>query len=80
MEPSDIAYQGHDAYLFAGKSFLIHGKKMFDQINSTTVKGLFTDYTFLRSENGGVFENQNFHVFQPGQAITVDLMKNNLMK
>lgn len=75
MEPSDISYQGYDAFLVAGKLLLMNGKKIFD-VKAPTIKGIFSDYTFVRSPNNNVYENENIHVYQPAYDINIDLTKN----
>lgn len=80
IEPSDVSYQGYDAFLVAGKSFLLNGKKIFNEEKSCTIKGIFSEYTFVRSQNKFVYENQNIHVFQPANDVTIDITKNFIMK
>ena len=74
MEPSDISYQGYDAFLVAGKLLLMNGKKIFDG-KSSTINGIFSDYTFVRSPTNNVYENENIHVYQPAFDISIDLAK-----
>lgn len=76
IEPSDISYQGYDAFLVAGKLFLTNGKTMFNEEKSFTIKGIFSEYTFVRSPKELVYENENIHVFQPAHDISIDLTKN----
>ena len=74
-EPSDISYQGYDAMLTAGKSFLANGGKLISEEKSITVKGIYSDYTFVREKPAGAFENRSIHVFQPAKDVGVDLVK-----
>ncbi len=76
MEPSESSFQGFDAYVFSGKSFLMNGKKMFEENQSLTVNGLFTNYTFSHPEDGKIMENQSIHFYQPSKDVSVDLVKN----
>ena len=75
MEPTDFSYQGNDAFLVSGKLLLMNGKKIFDG-KAPTIKGIFSDYTFVRSSNYNVYENENIHVYQPAYDISIDLTKN----
>lgn len=75
MEPSDISYQGYDAFLVAGKLLLMNGKKFFDG-KEPTIKGIFSDYTFIHSLYNNVYENENIHVYQPAFDISKDLTRN----
>lgn len=74
-EPSEISYQGYDALLAAGKSFLLNGKKLISDEESITVNGLYSDYTFVQENSNGAYENRSIHVFQPTKDAGIDLIK-----
>lgn len=80
IEPSEISYQGYDAFLVAGKFYLKYGNKIYNDEKSFTIKGIFSEYTFVRSQNERLNENINIHVFQPANDVTIDIAKNFNMK
>lgn len=80
IEPAEVSFQAYDAFLFAGKSFLQNGLKMIDESKPSTIKGIFSEYTFVRTSPEQAFENQKIHVFQPAKDINFDIMDNFIKK
>ena len=76
LEPSETCYQGYDAFLVAGKLFLMNGKKMLNDDKPEIIKGLFSEYSFIKTRNENVYENQNIHVFQASADVTTDIVNN----
>lgn len=67
-EPSEPAFQGYDAMLFAGKNLLKYGKKFISSDKSIEVKGIFSEYELEPLSN----ENRVIHVFQPTKDDQID--------
>lgn len=80
IEPSEISYQGYDALVVAGKFYLKYGTKIYNEEKSFTTKGIFSEYTFVRSMKDNLNENINIHVYQPANDVTIDIAKNFNMK
>ncbi len=73
-EPSDISFQGYDAYTIMD-SFLNENGSGFFPDDNQKVKGIYSDYHFLRSDSKSCFENRIIHVFQPSKVGYADLAK-----
>ncbi len=67
-EPSEAAFQGYDAMLFAGKNLLKYGKKFISSGKTIEVEGIFSEYK-IESE---AKENKVIHVFQPTKDDQID--------
>ncbi len=67
-EPSESAFQGYDAMLFAGKNLLKFGKKFISVGMTIEVKGIFSEY---KIENEAK-ENKVIHVYQPTKDDQID--------
>lgn len=60
-EPSEVAYQGYDAMLVAGNLFMKH--KLGEELNenSEKINGLFSDFSFSKTDGGLCQENKVLH-------------------
>lgn len=74
-EPSDPAYLGYDALKVAGELFLLNGKSLVNENKTEAIKGIYSDYIFLREDSTQAFENRVIHVYQPYMEPSEDLVK-----
>ena len=73
-EPRESALQGYDAAQILVKCILENGKAVF-KTTIPDVKGLFTSYHFIESNDGASLENKEIHVFKAGEDESDDLVK-----
>ncbi len=67
-EPSEFAFQGYDALLFAAKNLMKYGKKFISTGKTMYVDGIFSEYEIENSAK----ENKIIHVFQPTKDDQID--------
>ncbi len=67
-EPSEFAFQGYDAMLFAGKNLMKFGKKFITTGKTISVDGIFSEYKIESAAK----ENKVVHVFQPTKDDQID--------
>lgn len=73
-EPSDISYQGYDAFSIVDALLNLSGAELLPD-ESHTIKGIYSDYQFMRSDSKTCYENRIIHVFQPSKEGYIDLAK-----
>jgi hypothetical protein len=73
-EPSDISYQGYDAFVVANM-FFENSNAMIPE-NDKTLKGIYSEYRFERKDSLQCYENKIIHVYQPTKEGYNDLTKN----
>ncbi len=79
-EPTDNAYHGYDAFMVAGKSFLANGDQFYNEEKPLIVNGIYSDYQFIKIDQGKGYENKKIHVTQPAKDVSIDLLKNFKLK
>ncbi|MFZ7116278.1 MAG: PBP1 and LysM peptidoglycan-binding domain-containing protein [Bacteroidota bacterium] len=67
-EPSESAFQGYDAMMFAGKNLMKFGKKFITTGKTMQVDGIYSEYIIENSAK----ENKIIHVFQPTKDDQID--------
>ena len=70
-EPSEFAFQGYDAMLFAGKNLMKYGKKFISTGKTMSVAGIFSEYEIEVDAK----ENKVIHVYQPTKDDQIDYFK-----
>ena len=74
-EPSENAFQGYDALLVAEKLLAKNGINLLEENIPSTVKGIYSEYSFSAENQEGAHENQVIHVFQPAKDMNLDLTR-----